>query len=154
MVKLSDIAPAQKRVLVPAGDGNEVGVDVRGLTIENIRDLLERFPEAISLFDDKMAVQTLLRMGPRFVAAVIAMACGDPNSEAAEEVAASWPVGIQVEILNIVIRQTMPRGLAPFEELLKSLGLDPNTVRKASASAASSQPQSKASAPEGIGSPT
>ena len=135
MAGLLDIAPVAKQVLVPFGE-KEVAVDVRGLSIADIRDLIARFPEVTAMFGKGLNAAVLMKAGPDVVASVIAAACGSPG-QAGEAVAASLGAGVQAEILTVVMNLTMPRGPAPFIALLKAAGLD---LAAASPSAASSQP--------------
>jgi hypothetical protein len=155
MASLHDIAPAQRRVLVPAGDGTDQPVDVRGLSLQDVSDLVARFPEVIGAFSGGMKndqiLPAILKMGPAVIAAVIAYACGAANDEQAEKVVATWPIGTQAEILAIVVKQTAPRGVGPFVDLLKATGLDLNMVRGAAKPEASSPKQSRSSAATATG---
>lgn len=124
MPGLLDIAPAAKRVMIPTSEG-EAPVDVRGLSISDIRDLLARFPEVVGMLGSgKLKVADVLKMGPDIVAAIMAAACGSPGSEQAEAFCKEMGAGIQAEILTHVIKLTMPRGPGPFVDLLKAAGLD------------------------------
>jgi hypothetical protein len=139
MATLLDIAPVAKQVLIPTSDG-EVAVDVRGLSIADIRDLLARFPDVLGMLEKGVTAAAIFKAGPDIVAAVIASACGNPGVKAVEELAASFGAGLQAEILTHVIKLTMPRGPGPFVELLKAAGVDLDKV-----SAAVSLPPSKPS---------
>jgi hypothetical protein len=153
MAELRDIIPPQHRVRIPVGDV-EQEVDVRGLSLQDVADLLARHPEVISAFDGKVDVMSILRLGPHVISTVLAMACGAANDEAAEKVMLAMPIGTQVEILTIVVKETAPKGVGPFVELLKALGLNLDTVRNATASAAQSAKPSTSSAPTDTSSPT
>lgn len=146
MTNLSDIIPAQHRVSIPI-NGAEHEVDVRGLSLEDITNLVARHPEVISAFDGNLDVASILKHGPKVIAAILAMACGAPNDEAAERALLSLPLGIQAEILSIVVKETAPKGVGPFVQLMKALGLNQDTVRSAAASAKPSSKQSTSSAP-------
>lgn len=148
MAGLLDIAPVEKRVLIPI-EGGEHPVDVRGLTIADIRDLLARYPEVVGMFGKKLDAGLLMKAGPDVVASVIAAACGSPG-KAGEAVALTLGAGVQAEILSIVMNLTMPRGPAPFLALLKAAGLDPADTRlSAAASPSSSNTSSPADTPAG-----
>lgn len=138
MTGLLDIAPASKPVLVPSDDG-EVSVNVRGLSISDIRDLLARFPEVVGMLGSgKVKPADVIRMGPDIVAAIIAAACGNPGHEKVEAFARELGAGVQVEILTATLKLTMPRGPGPFVELLKAAGLDVGSL-SATVSRASSK---------------
>lgn len=140
MAGLLDIAPVAKRVLIPI-EGGEHPVDVRGLSVADIRDLLARYPDIVGMIGKKLDASVLLKAGPDVVASVIAAACGSPGP-AGEAVALTLGAGVQAEILTIVMNLTMPRGPAPFLALLKAAGLDLADTRL---SAAASPPPSNTS---------
>lgn len=146
MAKLHDIIPPQHRVTIPLKDGSQE-VDVRGLNLEDITNLMARYPEVIEQFDGKLDALALLKLAPRAVAAIMAMACGAPNDEGAEAALASLPLGTQAEIMNIVVKETAPNGIGPFVTLFKTLGLDLDTVRRKAASQSPSPSLSSSSAP-------
>lgn len=145
MAGLLDIAPVAKRVLIPI-EGGEHPVDVQGLSIAHIRDLIARYPDVVGMIGRKLDVKVLMKAGPDVVATVIAAACGSPGP-AGEAVALTLGAGVQAEILTHVIKLTMPRGPAPFMELLKAAGLD---LADTKLSAAASQPSSSTSSPTDI----
>lgn len=157
MASLHDIAPAQHRVQIPSG-ATEVPVDVRGLTLQDVSDLMARFPDIAGAFSggveqDKI-VPLILRMGPEVIAAAIAYACGAANDPASEKIVAAWPIGTQAEILAIVVRLTAPKGAGPFVELMRAAGLSPSMAASAAKQAAQSPKPSRTSAATGTDSPT
>lgn len=138
MPGLLDIAPAAKRVMIPTSEG-EAPVDVRGLSISDIRDLLARFPEVVGMLGSgKVKPADVFKMGPDIVGAILATGCGLPGNEKAETLCKELGAGVQVEILTHIVKQTMPKGPGPFVELLKAAGVD-----VASLSAAASPELSK-----------
>lgn len=130
MAGLLDIAPAAKRVLIVTEAG-EQPVDVRGLSISDIRDLLARFPEAVAIMNTGLTPAAVMKTGPDIIAAIIAAACGSPGADG-EAVAVTLGAGVQAEILTAVLNLTMPRGPAPFGALLKAAGLDLGALSAAS----------------------
>lgn len=144
MAGLLDIAPAAERVTIRG-----VKVDVRGLSLTDLRDLIARFPEVVALFGKGINAGVIMKAGPGVVSAVIAAACGNPGDAKAEAIVAELPLGEQAEILNRVLKLTMPGGAGPFVELLKTLGLDLGEV-----SAATSQSQPTPSSDLATASPT
>lgn len=145
MAGLLDIAPAAKRVLIPS-DGKDIPVDVRGLTIEDIRDMMVTYPDAMGMLDTGFDVATVMAQGPKFLASVIAMACGAGNNPDAEKIASELPLGIQAEIIGHAMTLTMPRGVGPFKELLKKAGLTLKSPGGGDTSAAKSPKPSQNSA--------
>lgn len=149
MVNLHDIIPPQHRVAIPV-NGTDVEVDVRGLNLQDISNLIARHPDVILAFADakKIDVMAILKQGPLVVGTILAMACGSPNDERAEAALNALPLGTQAEILTHVVKMTAPKGVGPFVTLLKSLGLDLNTVRSAALSKAQSPMPSPTSSEE------
>ena len=135
MAGLTDIIPVAKRVMIPTDDG-EKPVDVRGLSTSDLSYIIARYPDLMSKLGGGITVALIMKAGPEVMASVIAAACGDPGSKAAEDVAASLSAGVQAEILTHVVKLTMPRGPGPFVELLKAAGLDLSHVAGVSASIA------------------
>ena len=135
MAGLTDIIPVAKRVMIPTEDGDKP-VDVRGLSTSDLSYIISRYPELISKLGGGITAALIMKAGPEVMATVIAAACGNPGSQAAEQVAASLGAGVQAEILTHVVKLTMPRGPGPFVELLKAAGLDLSHVAGASASIA------------------
>lgn len=142
MAKLHDIIPPQHRVVIATAEGDQE-VDVRGLDLEDITNLMARYPEVIEQLDgNKLDASALLKMGPKIIAAVMAYGCGAPNDPGAEQVLMRLPLGTQVDILNIIVKETAPNGIGPFVKLMKALGLDLDMVRQKAASAKQSAPPS------------
>lgn len=124
MPGLLDIAPAAKRVMIPTSEG-EAAVDVRGLSISDIRDLLARFPEVVGMLGSgNVKVADVMKLGPEIVGAIIAAATGYPGNEKAETFCKEIGAGVQAEVLAAAIKLTMPRGPGPFVDLLKAAGVD------------------------------
>ena len=146
MVGLIDIAPAAHRVLVPTSQG-DAPVDVRGLTFEDIRDLMVRYPKFIDMMDSGLNAKAVMMAGPDAAAAVMAMACGSGNNPDVEKIMLTLPLGIQIEILGAMVKLTMPRGVDPFVDMLKALGMDPAKLRAAASSVSASPPPSSTSVP-------
>lgn len=147
MAKLSDIIPPQHRIVITLANDEAQEVDVRGLNLQDVASLMARYPEVIEQFDGRLDAMAILKLGPQVVAAVMAMACGAPNDRGAEAALLALPLGKQAEILNVVVRETMPNGVGPFVDLLKSLGLDLATVQQKAASAKPLPSQSISSVP-------
>lgn len=138
MVGLLEILPAARPVEIPSATGN-ITVDVRGLSVVDIRDLILRFPDVLTMLGtSKLDAGQILGAGPQMVAAVIAAACGNSGNADAEKISGELGAGLQAEILQVTLELTMPRGPSPFVALLKAAGLDLEKVKaeKATPSAA------------------
>jgi hypothetical protein len=153
MVHLHDVVPAQVRVTIALADG-EQEVDVRGLTFQDISDLIARFPDVLSSLKDGFDASVILKMGPVVVAAVMAYGCGAANDTKVEAILSQLPLGTQVEILTAIMNQTAPKGAGPFVKLLKLAGLDLSTVRSAMTSAQASPAPLDTSSSKDTDSPT
>lgn len=146
MSGLLDILPAARKVELPTQTGL-VLVDVRGLSILDIRDLVVRFPDFIAMLSNaKPDIGQVLAAGPVAVAAIIAAACGNGGDAKAETIAGELSAGLQAEILGATLELTMPTGIGPFMVLLKAAGLDLEKLKaeKATLSAAPSSTPSTA----------
>jgi len=114
-----DIASAPRTV-----DVNDVAVAVYGVSGKGVAAILARFPEVGKLFSgiqpDKAA---LMKLGPDALAAFIAAGCGKPDDAEAEAIASNLSVGQQLELIDMIIKLTFPRGIAPFVAQLRDLGL-------------------------------
>jgi hypothetical protein len=149
MATIHDVIPPQARVSLPY-EGGEVDVDVRGLSLDDISDLMWRFPEIIEQFDGKLDVAALMKLGPRVVAAIMACGCGARGDNQVELNLLQMNLSSQAEIMAIVVKLTAPKGVGPFVKLLQSLGfkIDPDMVRSAWTSALQSAKSSPASSEE------
>jgi hypothetical protein len=118
MPGLLDIAPVHETIEIRGQP-----VTVSGITLKGVASLLSRFPDLGALFGgQQLASDKLAELGSDIIAALIAAGCGAPEDPDVEAVAVSLSLGEQVELLNAVIRVTMPRGVGPFVEQIKSLG--------------------------------
>ena len=126
MVGLLDIAPAGVKLAV-----GDVTLNVSGLSITQLRDLIQRFPDVAGLFASGLNAKVLFEAGPGVAAAVIAYSCGNGGDEKAEAVAAGMVAGIQAEILTAAIELTMPKGPKVFLTLLGAAGLDTSGILSA-----------------------
>jgi hypothetical protein len=146
MATIHNVVPPQMSVTIPY-EGGDVEVDVRGLTIQDVSDLLMRFPDLVGAFDGKMDVGSMMKWGPQVLAAIMAYACGAANDRKVEDSLLSMPLTSQVEILTIVVRLTAPKGVGPFVALVKALGLDVSKLQSTAASAVTSASVSGAPSP-------
>jgi hypothetical protein len=110
MAGLLDIAP-----LVEEVDIRGTKIDVGGISASGVADLLSRFPELQNL--KELATDRLISMGGEVVQAVIAAGCGKPGDEAQEAAAGNLSLGDQAELLNAILRISLPNGLAPILRL-------------------------------------
>lgn len=118
MVSLVDIVPQTRTVQTAGGE-----LELRGLGLRQIADLLLRFPSLRNLFVQgapEVDVDTLLLMAPDAIAAIVAEAAGQPDA-----VGAVADGGLSLddiaECLTAVRDLTMPNGVAPFFDRLRRL---------------------------------
>ena len=117
MVSLVDIVPQTKTVQIAAGD-----LELRGLGLRHVADLLVRFPELRKLFVQgapALDVDALIETAPEAVAVIIAEAAEQP--EAAPQIAEAMALDDMVECLLAVRELTFLNGTAPFMERLRKL---------------------------------
>lgn len=120
MVSLVDIAPATETVTVRGQAVPVHGVSARGLAV-----LLGRFPEVRALMAQQqqdITADRLVELIPDAIAAIIAAGTGLPGDSEAEAVAAALPVEEQFDLLEAILRLTMPTGVGPFVARLARLG--------------------------------
>lgn len=123
MATLLDIATVSEFVKIPAQKGRaEQELEVFGVSAEGIVMLLKRFPEIRMLLTGK-SIDTgqLTELAPPAIASIISAATGTPGNKKAEQAAARLPLELQMEILEAVVRLTMPNGLGPFVQRLQDL---------------------------------
>ena len=70
----------------------------------------------------EVGADQLLAMGGDAVAAIIAAGCGYPADDKAESVAARLSLDAQADLLAVILRLTLPKGVGPFVEKLTALG--------------------------------
>jgi hypothetical protein len=121
MVSLVDIVPQTRPVTLSIGT-----VELRGLGLRHIADLLVRFPELRKLWTNgapALDVDTLIEAAPDAVGAIIAIAASQP--EAAETIGDALSLDDAAECLIAIRELTMPGGVDPFvERLSRLLGAD------------------------------
>lgn len=119
MPGLKDIAPSFTTVEVKG-----VAVPVTGVSALGVAYLFNRFPivrEMLSGKEVDLSVDALAALAPDAVAAIIAVGTGCVGDPEAEAVAASLGVEHQVQLLEAIIKETMPNGVAPFVEKLSAM---------------------------------
>ena len=117
MVSLIDIVPQTRTVQIAAGE-----IELRGLALRHIADLLVRFPELRKLFVESapaVDVDTLLVGAPDAVGAIIAHAAGQPD--AADTIADALSLDDVADCLIAIRDLTMPNGPGPFMERIARL---------------------------------
>ena len=121
MVSLVDIVPQTRPVELSIGT-----VELRGLGLRHIADLLVRFPELRKLWAGgapAFDVDTLIEAAPDAVGCIIAIAASQP--EAAETIGDALSIDDAAECLIAIRELTMPGGVDPFvEKLSRLLGAD------------------------------
>ena len=121
MTTLLDIVPATEKVLVAGTELNVFGVSAEGFAV-----ILERFPDIQKIMAGKGSSVTgadFVKLLPQAVSTIIAAGCGYPGDAAAEDKASKLSIDDQVEIISAIFRLTLPRGVGPFVDRLRALGL-------------------------------
>jgi hypothetical protein len=123
MSGLLDLAPQRARVKLASldEDGNVVAnheIEVGGLTMGHIAELLRRFPAVREAFSaaanmDADGLFTLLRDA---IPPIIAAGVGHLGEEPYEERAAALSAEAQLMLFGAILKITMPDGAGPFAE--------------------------------------
>lgn len=96
-------------------------IPVSGVTLAGIALLIARFPELRDLLSGKsLDANALIARVPDAVAAIIAAGIGFAGDEKQEAVAAALPMGAQVDLIEAIIRATLPGGAGPFVAKLQA----------------------------------
>jgi hypothetical protein len=142
MSSLLEIAMVPRQV-----DVNGKPVDVYGISGRGLAALMARFPEVGKLFSgSEPTKEDMANLGPEGLAAFIAAGLGKPGDAELEEAADRLSLGSQLDLVDEIIRLTFPKGVGPFVNRLRALGLFAKQgVEEAEASVQSSQEQSSSS---------
>jgi hypothetical protein len=117
MVSLVDIVPQKRTVQIAAGE-----LEVRGLGLRQIADLLLQFPSLRNLITEgapSVDFAELIALAPDAVGTIIAEAAGQPDAVAAIVDGGLTPDEM-LDCLTVIHELTFPRGIRP---LLQRLGL-------------------------------
>ncbi len=117
MVSLVDIVPQRRAVTIAAGE-----LEVRGLGLRQIADLLLQFPSLRNLITEgapSVDFAELIALAPEAVGTIIAEAAGQPDAVAAIVDGGLTPDEM-LDCLTVIHELTFPRGMRP---LLQRLGL-------------------------------
>lgn len=110
------------------------GIQGPGISAAGIGYLLLMFPELRMLMSGvelKLNVDQIIMMAPNAIAAIIANGCGytpgvteesKEQYQKAEAKAASLNAGAQVDVIDAILKITMPGGAGPFVEKLEKMG--------------------------------
>jgi len=124
-IGILDVIPPKTRVIL-----NEEGdfIEVSGVPAGEFSPLLARFPALQKLLvgigpdDDKAKlVADLAAATPDAIAAIGAIACGQPGNPEAEAKIAAMPLALQFDILEAAAQHTFKGGLGPFAERCRVL---------------------------------
>ena len=122
MAGLIDIAPRLPGTVTV--NGTEVSVN--GLSAHHIAELLAEFPKLRAAIDGvNVEAADLIRAGKDAVGMLLAAGTGAFGDKAAAEAGVALVVEDQVDILEAIIAQTLPRSkkIGPFLERLAEWGL-------------------------------
>lgn len=117
MAGLLDIAPLSETVAVRGTPVQITGVSAKGIAL-----IMARFPEVQQMMVGReVSVERLLEIGGDAVAAVIAAGTGNPGNAEAEAVANGLLVEEQADLLEAIIRVSLPRGIGPLVEKVSGM---------------------------------
>jgi hypothetical protein len=121
MVSLVDIVPQTRVVDIAGGE-----LQLRGLGLRHIADLLVRYPELRKLWVNGAPaadIETLIEAAPGAIGSIIATAADQP--EAADHIADALSLEDVAECLIAIRELTMPGGANPFAgKLARLLGAE------------------------------
>lgn len=131
MPGLLDVAPSMKTVTVCGTEVAVTGVSAKGVAV-----IMSRFPMVRELMTGRapqgLTAESLVQLVPDAIACVIAAGTGAPGDAKAEAIAATLPVGDQLELLDSIIKATLPQGTGPFVEKLTAfasvVGVEPISI--------------------------
>lgn len=106
---------------VPIGDGRKLRV--KGISAQGCLILLTRFPDLQKWLAGKsLPINDVFVQAPDTIAAVIAAGTiGTAGDADDEEIAASLPVEVQMDLVEAVYRQTFRSGFGPFAKRVLAL---------------------------------
>lgn len=118
MAGLLDIAPLAETVAIRG-----TAVSVTGLSACDIAALMARFPVLAEAIGGRaVTVDRLVAMAPDAIADIIAAGTGAGGNDAAIAMARSLLPEEAADLLEAIIRVTLPRGVGPLVERLGALG--------------------------------
>jgi hypothetical protein len=121
MPGLKDIAESFTTVTVKG-----TSVTVEGIGARGIAYLFYRFPVLREMIGGKEVTFTaddIQKLGPEAVNAIIACGTGAVNDPAAEAIADKIGAEAQLDLIEAIMRETMPNGPAPFvAKVMRLLG--------------------------------
>ena len=142
-LSLADIGAPHEQVSI--GDQK---LDVYGLSVESLIELLQRFPEIGKwLAPGVVDMKEMLVACPKVVRAIIASSTGTPGDMKVEDVAAKLSIEVQLDILEATIRLTFKDGFGPFVQRIAVLASIAESVNFGRVMATNLQPPSKPSSP-------
>lgn len=126
MTGLVDIAPISRKVEIGGQTYTVYGVSALGAAV-----LIDRFTELRMLLEKEGAsidAETMIKLGPEVVNAVVAAGLGAPGDEKAEQAIGLMGLGSVVELITPILELTLPKGLPDFLKAVgaaaRHLGLD------------------------------
>jgi len=120
MVGLLDFKPPGQTFSLGGKD-----IAVPGLTFGHIRDLVARFPKLGELLQGKTVMASdIVSTIPDAVPAIIATGFGFPADKEQEAAASKMTIGVQIDMIDAVIKATEPSGEGPLSKKLRGLLAD------------------------------
>lgn len=109
--------------LVPPTPTFDVGgqlVSITPLSLREIADLGKRF-EKLADLKDKPLIVVLKEAGPEAIGGIIAAGMGKPGDAAYEKKGADLSFGLQVDLVDAIIKASTPKGDGPLASALLEL---------------------------------
>lgn len=118
MASLLDIAPLTETVSVRG-----TAIPVTGVSAKGIAHIMARFPEVREMMVGReVSVDRLIELGGDAVGAIIAAGTGNPGDPDHERIAAGLLLEEQADLLAVILRVTLPKGVGPLVEKLTAMG--------------------------------
>lgn len=122
MVSLLDIVPLEASNETVTIRGKKL--EVYGISLVGIVKLFRRFPELSGMLTGGIAgvgVEKLIELVPQAVTAIIAAGLGHADDAKHEAAAARLGVEEQIDIVQAILKITIPSGVGPFVDKLNGL---------------------------------
>jgi hypothetical protein len=142
-VTFAGLAPAFVEVVI-----RDTTFGVRGLSGKTIVEIATRHPAIIGLFTGKIDAAGLLSEVPETGCDFVLHGMRKPDDEQLRQsFHDDLVIGEQLDLVNGVLKASLPRGRGPFEDLMRQFGLEPAMPAEplTNSAAASGSPSSRLS---------
>lgn len=115
---MTDLLELKKRKTTV--DINGQTLDIVGLSLSQITDIIERF-EKLDALGTKSVIEVIKAAGAAAAGAVIAAGVGKPKDDKYEKFASDLDLGTQVDLIDAILNITQPKGDGPLARALSEL---------------------------------